>query len=173
MRVAPSPRLRPAATAVESAFVLSIFLLFLFGVFEYGRLLLGLNLTASRVNNKYLPFENTGGFEGGVFQNMAVFNPTYPVIDPKTGTFYEIGAGSQSVRNPVALARQIDDRAPENRVLGNVTASYPLLPSLTAKTTFGTSPADRSACFASTCPRRGRARGCRTSGSTGDSRSMT
>jgi TonB-linked SusC/RagA family outer membrane protein len=102
-----------------------------------GRLNLGLNLMASRVNNKYLAFENTGGFTGGVFTNVAVFNPTFPVIDPKTGRFYEIGAGSQSVRNPVALARQIDDRAPENRVLGNVTGGLSLLSSLTAKTTVG------------------------------------
>src|SRR5687768_17450550 len=42
-----------------------------------GRLRLGLNLTASRLNNNYLPFENTGGFEGGVFANMAIFNPTH------------------------------------------------------------------------------------------------
>jgi TonB-dependent starch-binding outer membrane protein SusC len=106
-----------------------------------GKLQLGLNLTASRLNNDYLPFENTGGFEGGVFVNQAVFNPTRPVevTDPTTGvtTFYEIGAGSQSVRNPVALANQINDRGRTDRTLGNVTASYALLPSLTARVTTG------------------------------------
>src|SRR2546425_1894222 len=52
-----------------------------------SRLRLGLNVTASRINNDYLTFENTGGFEGGVFQNVAVFNPTEPVtfIDTVTG----------------------------------------------------------------------------------------
>ena len=40
MRLAPRRRLRPAATLVESTFVLAIFLLFLFGLFEYGRLLM-------------------------------------------------------------------------------------------------------------------------------------
>jgi TonB-dependent starch-binding outer membrane protein SusC len=106
-----------------------------------GRLQLGLNLTASRVDNDYLPFENGGGFEGGVFTNMAVFNPTRPVriTDPSTGltAFYEIGPGAQSVRNPVALAEQVIDEAPESRVLGNVTGSFSVLPSLTARTTFG------------------------------------
>ena len=101
-----------------------------------GKLQTGLNLTASRVNNKYLPFDNTAGFEGGIFTNVAVFNPTQPVRT-ESGSYYEIGAGAQSVRNPVALAEQINDVAPENRILGNVNASYALLSSLTAKTTVG------------------------------------
>jgi iron complex outermembrane receptor protein len=101
-----------------------------------GKLQTGLNLTASRVNNKYLPFDNTAGFDGGIFTNVAVFNPTQPVRT-ESGGYYEAGLGAQSVRNPVALAEQINDVAPENRVLGNVNASYSLLPSLTAKTTVG------------------------------------
>jgi iron complex outermembrane receptor protein len=101
-----------------------------------GRLQTQLNLTASRVNNKFLPFENTGGFEGGVFTNMAVFNPTRPVTTDG-GAFFENGVGTQDTRNPVALARQITDVAPENRVLGNITSSYSLLPSLSARTTLG------------------------------------
>src|SRR5438270_11188648 len=48
MRLAPR-RPRPAATIVESAFVLSIFLLFLFGIFEYGRLLMTKQLMDSAV----------------------------------------------------------------------------------------------------------------------------
>ena len=106
-----------------------------------SKLQLGVNLTASRVDNDYLPFENTGGFEGGVFTNMAIFNPTRPVmvLDPVTNTnkYYEFGTGAQSVRNPVAIAEQIDDEAGENRILGNVTATLTLLPTLTAQTTLG------------------------------------
>lgn len=102
-----------------------------------GRLNLGLNMTASRVENDYLAFENTGGFEGGVFTNMAIFNPTRPIRDT-SGRFYETGTGALSVRNPVALAEQVDDQAPENRILGNVTASLSLIPGvLTAQTTLG------------------------------------
>jgi iron complex outermembrane receptor protein len=102
-----------------------------------GKLGLGLTLTASRVNNQYLAMENGGGFSGGVFTNMAIFNPTQPVIDPATGKYYEIGTGPQGTRNPVALANQITDQAPENRVLGNLTGSLELMPSLTAQTTLG------------------------------------
>ena len=106
-----------------------------------GRLGMSLNLTASRVNNDYIPFENGGGFEGGVFTNVAVYNPTRPVMvtDPESGEskFFETGAGAQSVRNPVALVKQIQDLAPENRILGNVSATFTIMPSLTAQTTFG------------------------------------
>ena len=102
-----------------------------------GKLQLGLNLTASRVFNDYLAFENGGGFEGGVFTNVAIMNPTRPIIDPATGTYWEIGPGAQSVRNPVAMAEQIQDEAPENRILGNLTGAISLHPTLTSRTTLG------------------------------------
>ena len=105
-----------------------------------GRLALSLNLMASRVNNDYVPYENTGGFEGGIFTNMAVFNPTQPVtFTDSTGAkkYYEIGPGAQSVRNPVAIAEQVEDVAPEGRVLGNITGTITIMPTLTAQTTFG------------------------------------
>jgi iron complex outermembrane receptor protein len=106
-----------------------------------GKLGVSANLTASRVNNDFIPFENTGGFIGGVFTNVAVMNPTRPVtiVDTATGRtrFYEIGNGAQDTRNPVALVKQIQDLAPENRILGNVTATLTILPSLTAQTTLG------------------------------------
>jgi iron complex outermembrane receptor protein len=101
-----------------------------------GRLGLGMTLTASRVNNTYLPMENGGGFSGGIFTNMAIYNPTKPIFD-STGKYYEIGTGAQGTRNPVALAEQITDHAPENRVLGNLSASLELIPTLTAQTTVG------------------------------------
>ncbi len=90
------------------------------------RLQLRLNLTASHIDNDYLPFENRGGFEGGVFQNMVQFNPTQPIMvtDQATGreTFFELGRGVQSVRNPVAMSEQIADFAGTTRVLGNLRA---------------------------------------------------
>lgn len=104
-----------------------------------NRLRLGLNLTTSQANNDYLAFENTGGFEGGVFQNVATFNPTQPVtVTDSTGTrYYEIAPGSQSVRNPVALAEQIQDFGTTNRTLGNVSAELDLVPGLTAQINVG------------------------------------
>jgi iron complex outermembrane receptor protein len=107
------------------------------------RLRLGLNLTASHLDNDYIPFENTGGFEGAVFTNVAIFNPTQPVrMTDATGqeVFYEI-PGQVSVRNPVALAMQVVDRGKTTRALGNVTGEFDLYPGLTARVNVG---ADRS-----------------------------
>lgn len=101
-----------------------------------GKLRLGLNLMAARVNNHFAPIENTGGFRGGLFTNMLIYNPTYPV-KKADGTYYEIGSGAQDARNPVAMANQIEDEAPENRVLGNFSGTVSLLDNLTAQTTLG------------------------------------
>jgi iron complex outermembrane receptor protein len=106
-----------------------------------GKLGLGLTLTASRVNNVYIQSENTGGFSGNVFTNMAVFNPTQP-ITTASGAYYEIGTGAQGTRNPVAMANEISDVAPENRVLGNLSGSLELMPGLTSQTTVGVDYSD-------------------------------
>jgi iron complex outermembrane receptor protein len=104
-----------------------------------GKINLDANLSASRVNNRFLAMENGGGFSGGVFTNMAIYNPTLPVevLDTLTSQmkFYE--GVDRSVRNPVALAKQIVDQAPENRILGNVTGSLLIIDGLTAQTTLG------------------------------------
>jgi iron complex outermembrane receptor protein len=104
------------------------------------KLQLGLNLTSSQVRNKYLATENTGGFEGGVFTNAVTFNPTRPirVSDSTTGspTYFEL-AGQTAVRNPVALAEELNDRANTTRTLGNITAAYSILPTLTASANIG------------------------------------
>ncbi|MFN2565647.1 MAG: SusC/RagA family TonB-linked outer membrane protein [Gemmatimonadaceae bacterium] len=106
-----------------------------------NRLRLNINLTASQVENDYLPFENTGGFEGGVFQNVVIFNPTQPVrtTDGGTGTvrFFEVGTGRQSIRNPLAMANQIADVGTTSRILGNIQGELDLMPGLTASLNFG------------------------------------
>src|ERR1041385_7063368 len=100
-----------------------------------NRMRLGVNVTTSRVNNQYIIFENRGGFEGGVFQNAAVFNPTQPVM-ANDSTFYEV-AGSASLRNPVALANQITDVGQTTRTLANGTAELDLVQGLTGQVTVG------------------------------------
>ena len=102
-----------------------------------NRLRMELNVTTSRVNNTYLTYENNGGFEGGVFENVATFNPTFPItVTDSLGTrFYEVG-GTTS-RNPVALAHQIINVGQTNRTLGNGTVSFDLVSGLTAKVTVG------------------------------------
>lgn len=101
-----------------------------------GKMRIGLNLMAARVQNNYVPIENTGGFVGGLFTNMAVFNPTYPVRR-SDGRFFEKGIGGQDDRNPVAMALQYDDQAPEHRVLGNLTGALTLLENLVSETKVG------------------------------------
>jgi TonB-dependent starch-binding outer membrane protein SusC len=114
-----------------------------------GKLRMGLNLMAARVVNDYAPMENGGGFLGGLFTNMAIYNPTFPVYCPSTGVaqctsanksagdYFETGSGAQDLKNPVAMARQWDDIAPENRILGNFTGTLSLRTDLTAQTTVG------------------------------------
>ena len=110
-----------------------------------GRLRIGLNVSSARVANDYVPYENTGGFEGGVFQNVAIFNPTRPILAtgaaPGASPYYEIGTGRQTIRNPVALANQIADFGTTTRTLGNVTAMFTIIPSLVAQVNVGS---DRS-----------------------------
>jgi TonB-dependent starch-binding outer membrane protein SusC len=101
-----------------------------------GRLRLGLNLMASRVSNTFAPIENGGGFLGGLFTNMAIFNPTQPVRRAD-GSYFEVGLGAQDVRNPVGIVEQLADVAPENRLLGNITGTISILQNLTAQTTLG------------------------------------
>src|SRR5207249_11995460 len=45
-----------------------------------NRMRLGVNVTTSRINDQYILFKNRAGFEGGVFQNAAVFHPTLPIM---------------------------------------------------------------------------------------------
>ena len=105
-----------------------------------------LRLTSSHNENKYVSVQNAGGFEGDLLQNMVVFNPTQPVTvtNPDTGEeeFYELGTGRQSVRNPVAIAEQLQDEASTSRTLASLGIGLDLLPSLTAQLVGGV---DRSA----------------------------
>ena len=113
-----------------------------------GRLRMNLNLMAARVVNDYAPYENTGGFLGGLFTNMVIMNPTKPVTcggapsdvfcaGRSASDYYQTGNGAVDVKNPVAMANQWDDVAPENRILGNITGTISLREDLTTQTTLG------------------------------------
>ena len=101
-----------------------------------NRLRIGVNVTTSRVNNTYLTYENQGGFQGGVFQNMAVFNPTQPITyTDSLGTHYYDPVGS--VHNPVALANQLIDIGHTTRTLANASADLDVASGLTARVNVG------------------------------------
>ncbi|HEY3746325.1 MAG TPA: SusC/RagA family TonB-linked outer membrane protein [Gemmatimonadaceae bacterium] len=121
-----------------------------------GRLRLGLNLTGSNVQNDYIPYENSGGFLGGLFINTIQFNPTKPLtVTDATGAvhYYETSCASvvspttcastaQDDKNPVALANQIQSFGNSNRVLGNGSAEFDLATPLTARVLVGVDRTD-------------------------------
>jgi TonB-dependent starch-binding outer membrane protein SusC len=122
-----------------------------------GRLRIGLNLTGSNVKNDYIPYENSGGFLGGLFLNTIQFNPTKPitVVDTaaKVTRYYETSClastaqtqcanTAQDDRNPVALANQIQAFGNSNRVLGNGSADFDLFTPLTARILVGIDRSD-------------------------------
>ncbi|SHK91477.1 SusC/RagA family TonB-linked outer membrane protein [Rhodothermus profundi] len=116
-----------------------------------GRLRLQLNLTGSFQYDDLLPYNQTAGFEGGVLSNVFQMNPTYPIYSetnldgtPATDGYFEIADGRTSVRNPVAMAEQVEDIAKTTRALGNIAAELDLLPGLTAKVNFGADRAQSS-----------------------------
>ncbi|MDT0630266.1 SusC/RagA family TonB-linked outer membrane protein [Rubrivirga litoralis] len=103
-----------------------------------NRLRFGLNLTSALTNDDFTPANATGGFRGGIFQNVIDFRPTLPieVADQAEGTFTEI-AGQRDIRNPVGLANQLDETARTTRTLGNITAAFDLVEGLTAQLNLG------------------------------------
>jgi iron complex outermembrane receptor protein len=121
-----------------------------------GRLRLGLNLTGSNVQNDYIPYENSGGFLGGLFINTIQFNPTKPitVVDAQGVThYYETSCAAptspttcantaQDDKNPVALANQIQSFGNSNRILGNSSAEFDLATPLTARVLVGVDRTD-------------------------------
>lgn len=107
------------------------------------RLKLGLNLTSAYVTDDYLPYNQYAGFSGGLFLNMISFNPTRPVKNAD-GSYYEVGAGSQDVRNPVALAEQVSDFGKTTRTLGNIQAQLDLFAGLSAQVNVGLDRAQAS-----------------------------
>lgn len=88
------------------------------------RLIFNLNAT-----NTYYKLENvleqqTGGANGGIINNALKANPTEPVYKAD-GTFNEY---AETVRNPVAMARQMSDKSRGDRFIGNADATYFFLP---------------------------------------------
>lgn len=80
-------------------------------------------------NNTYYSMNNvleqqTGGANGGIINNALKANPTEPVYN-SDGTFNEF---AESVRNPVAMAKQISDKSRGDRFIGNVDATVFFIP---------------------------------------------
>ena len=87
-----------------------------------GKLTLSGNINVSQQDDNLTPYQQTGGFEGGLFTNVMKMNPTLPVYDAD-GNYTFV---SNSVRNPVQAAMEIDDVARTTGITMNGTARLDL-----------------------------------------------
>ena len=102
-----------------------------------NRLRLGLNLTSALTDDDFAPINDTGGFEGGLFQNAIQYRPVNPIVlEESRDGFYEV-PGQRSFRNPVALLNQVNETARTVRTLGNVSAELEVVEGLTASLNVG------------------------------------
>ncbi len=100
---------------------------------------LSLNLTSAYVKDDKVPSDETNGFTGGLFTNVFKFNPTFGVRNAD-GSYVEYP--TPSIRNPVAIAEQLEDDVKTTRTLGNLSADVDIGPGLTGRVNLG---ADRAA----------------------------
>ncbi len=102
-----------------------------------NRFRLGLNLTSALTDDDFAPINDTGGFEGGLFQNAIQYRPVNPItLDSALDGFYEV-PGQRSFRNPVALLEQVDETARTVRTLGNISAELEIISGLTGSVNVG------------------------------------
>ena len=87
------------------------------------------NLANTNYNSSNLIEQQTGGFRGGVLNNIFKMDPTQPVTN-EDGTYHEY---SNDVRNPVALQNQVTDITEGNRVIGNLETEVTIFSELKAK----------------------------------------
>ncbi|MFZ4708149.1 MAG: SusC/RagA family TonB-linked outer membrane protein, partial [Bacteroidales bacterium] len=87
------------------------------------------NLANTNYNSNNLIEQQTGGFRGGVLNNVFKMDPTQPVTN-EDGTYHEY---SNDVRNPVALQNQVTDYTQGNRVIGNLETELTIFSDLKAK----------------------------------------
>jgi TonB-dependent starch-binding outer membrane protein SusC len=80
-----------------------------------------------RVNDGY------GSAGGSITATALRFAPTIPLYD-STGNFSGPLISSQTIDNPLAIARLRDDKTTTNYLLGNLFGDYTLLPGLTVRT---------------------------------------
>ena len=87
------------------------------------------NLANTNYASNNLIEQQTGGFRGGVLNNVFKMDPTQPVKN-EDGTYHEY---SNDVRNPVALQNQVTDITEGNRVIGNLETEVTIFSELKAK----------------------------------------
>ena len=87
-----------------------------------GKLTLQGNVNVSQQDDNLTPYQQVGGYTGGIFTNMLKMNPTLPVYQAD-GSYTFV---SNAIRNPVEAAMEIDDVARTNSVTMNGSARLDL-----------------------------------------------
>lgn len=97
--------------------------------FLNDKLKIGLQGTASKVNDQAAPITNNAGFEGDLLGATYMANPTWPS--------YAASQFSNTNANPLALLKYTQDHTETTRILGNVTGSYEIVKGLSFKVNLG------------------------------------
>jgi iron complex outermembrane receptor protein len=103
------------------------------------KLTLSANVNVSQQDDNLTPYQQVGGYTGGIFTNMLKMNPTLPVKDAN-GNYTLV---SNAIRNPVQAAMEIDDVARTTGITMNGSARLDMSDfvdglSLTANTGYDT-----------------------------------
>ncbi len=101
-----------------------------------GKLRLAVRINPTFVKRDNVPFQQDGGFQGGVVANILKMNPTDPVRN-SDGSFFVNAGDPVGIRNPVALSALVQDEQKTQRLLVNATAEYQLTSQLSAKVNGG------------------------------------
>ncbi len=97
-----------------------------------NKLNIAFGLIAGNVGESLTPVANTSGSTGNVISSALSWNPTSPLRTAGKYNFPSTGSG-----NPLAIIDAYDDKTSLSAVLGNISASYKILPNLTYKFLFG------------------------------------
>jgi TonB-dependent starch-binding outer membrane protein SusC len=96
------------------------------------------SLIAAHTNEQIVLASNTAGSQGNLISAALQWNPTAPFTDAN-GKFIDPGNG---VINPLALLAGYNDKAYVNTFLGNIGASYRILPGLEYKFVYSINQSD-------------------------------
>ncbi|HET7897892.1 MAG TPA: TonB-dependent receptor plug domain-containing protein, partial [Flavisolibacter sp.] len=92
------------------------------------KLTMGFNVTAGHTTENLVPVANTSGSEGNIISAVLQWNPTTAFRNQNGFVYPTNGSG-----NPMALLSGFSDIATVNSALGNISASYKILPNLEYK----------------------------------------
>ena len=97
-----------------------------------NKLSIDFGLIAGQFGESLTPVANTSGSTGNVISSALSWNPTSPLMTGGKYNFPATGSG-----NPLAIIDAYDDKTSVAAFLGNISASYKILPNLSYKFLFG------------------------------------